>query len=416
MSEVDGLVADLFRRSSVRTTALLVRALGGAHLELAEESVQEALLRALRVWPMRGIPDSPEAWLVAVARRAALDGLRRDAVRARHSGAAGELPAPPVLPDSPEMDDELALLFLCAHPSLSRASRLALMLKEACGFGVPEIAAALLSEPEAVAQRLVRAKRRLRDIEAACEIPLPGVRRERLDTVLGSIALLFNEGYAAHSGPRAVRGELCGEAIRLAELLLGARETRSPEVHALLALMRFHGSRLAAREGEDGVPLTLAEQDRSRWDRAWISQAHRHLEAAMEAPRLTAWHLEAAIAACHAVAADEASTDWRAVLEWYDTLRDLRPSPVVEVNRAIARGMAEGPEAGLAALAALEAGGRLIRYAPLGIARAGLLRRAGRWAEARAAYEAALDRPLSAAERRFVARELARLEGAAGPG
>jgi len=414
VSEVGPLVADLFRRSSARTVALLVRALGPAQLDLAEEAVQEAMLRALHVWPRSGVPDAPEAWLVTVARRAALDRLRRGAVRARHAAAtaavaAAEPLAGATLPETAGLDDELALLFLCAHPALPRASRLALVLKEACGFGVDEIAAALLSAPEAVAQRLVRAKRQLRALEAPCEMPLATERTARLSTVLESLALLFNEGYAAHSGDAAVRGELCGEAIRLAESLLGSRETAAPEVHALLALMRFHGSRLAARTDDSGVPLSLAEQDRSRWDRAWIARGFVHLEAAMASDRLTPWHLEAGIASCHAVAEDEASTDWPAVLAFYDQLRALRDSPVVAVNRAVALGFAHGPDAGLAALAELDATRELARYAPLEVARAGLLRRAGRFAEAQAAYRAALTRRIGAAERRFVDRALEHL-------
>lgn len=411
MSNVELLVADLFRRSSARTIALLVRALGTAHLETAEEAVQEALLRALRVWPMRGVPENPEAWLVTVARRAALDALRRSEVRARLAADVASA-APAALARMPEtagLDDELALLFLCAHPSLPRASRLALMLKEACGFGVTEIAAALLSAPEAVAQRLVRAKRALRNVGASADLPLPIERAARLETVLESIALLFNEGYSANAGDSAVRDDLCREAIRLAELLLQSRETHTPDVHALLALMRFHGSRLSAREDEAGVPLTLAEQDRSRWDRRWIAEGHRHLESAMDSPRLTAWHLEAGIAACHAVAADEASTDWAGVLDFYDALLLVRASPVVEVNRAVALGFAEGPQQGLAALDRLGQHRALERYAPLELARAGLRLRAGDPAGAALAYEAALSRPMGSAQRRFVERALARL-------
>lgn len=411
MSDVAPLVADLFRRSSARTVALLVRALGPAHLDLAEEAVQDAMLSALRAWPLRGVPDSPEAWLSTVARRAALDRLRRAAVRTKHAAPADALEsvASPMLPESPGLDDELALLFLCAHPALPRASRLALVLKEACGFGVGEIAAAMLSAPEAVAQRLVRAKRQLRALEAPCALPPAAERATRLSTVLESLALMFNEGYSAHSGESAVREELCREAIRLAELLLGSSETAAPEVHALLALMRFHGSRLAARIDADGVPLMLAEQDRSRWDRAWIARGFAHLEAAMASDAITPWHLEAGIASCHAAAPVESATDWLAVLAFYDQLAALRPSPVVAVNRAVALGMAIGPSQGLAALAALDDTRALARYAPLEVARAGLHRRAGDHAAARRSYESALRRPIGAAERRFVERALTRL-------
>lgn len=411
MSDVGPLVADLFRRSSARTVAVLVRALGPAQLDLAEEAVQEAMLRALHVWPRQGVPDAPEAWLLTVARRAALDRLRRGAVRARHAAAtaAAEPLSAPRLPEVAAIDDELALLFLCAHPALPRASRLALVLKEACGFGVDEIAAALLSAPEAVAQRLVRAKRQLRTLDAPCELPLAAERVARLSTVLESLALLFNEGYAAHAGDAPVRSELCSEALRLAELLLASRETAAPEVHALLALMRFHGSRLGARADAAGTPLTLAEQDRTRWDREWIARGFAHLQAAMVTDRMTPWHLEAGIASCHAAAADESSTDWRAVLGLYDQLLAMRDSPVVAVNRAVARGMAEGPEAGLAALVALDATRALRHYAPLEVARAGLLRRAGRVAEAREAYTRALALRVGAAERRFVERALSQL-------
>jgi len=409
---VGALVDHLFRHGAGRMVATLARALGPARLDLAEEVVQDAMIRALQTWPHQGVPANPRGWLFRVARNRALDHLRREG---RFSGTL----APALAGDGDasggrEMDgagdDELAMIFMCCHPALPRAGRVALTLKSVGAFSVEEIAAALLARPDAVAQRLVRVKRQIRDEAIPLELPPEREMAARLPAVLEVLYLLFNEGYGAHAGENLVRAELCGEAIRLARLLAGSPRTALPATHALLALFLLQASRLPARQDEAGDLLLLAEQDRTRWDRRLVAEGMRHLARSAAGREVTPYHVEAAIAATHAAAPDAERTDWPAVLRLYDDLLAMKPSPVVALNRAVALAMAEGPEAGIAALGALSGEAALARYHLLPAALAALHHRAGRPAEAARHYRDALALPCSEPERRFLTRQLATCE------
>jgi RNA polymerase sigma-70 factor (ECF subfamily) len=407
--DVGALVEHLFRHSAGQMVSRLACWLGAARLDLAEEAVQDALVRALSTWPFSGVPAEPRAWLFQVARNRALDLLRREAsLRGKLEGLVEACGEPPLaLAQTPALgDDELAMMFMCCHPSLPPPARVALTLKTVGGFSVEEIAAAFLAEPDAIAQRLVRAKHQIRDQAIAIEIPPESEFGSRLESVLDVLYLLFNEGYSAHGGENLTRAELCGEAIRLAEILAESRATDLPVVHALLALMLLQASRLPARVDEAGDLLLLAEQDRGAWDRELIARGLRHLERAASGTAMTAYHVEAAIAATHAVAPDEASTDWGYVLQLYDDLLAIKPSPVVELNRAIALAMAEGLEAGIAAIGRIEADPALARYYLLPAALGRLWLETGDPKRAAQYYVEALARPCSAPERRFLERQL----------
>ncbi|WP_243658772.1 RNA polymerase sigma factor [Tamaricihabitans halophyticus] len=402
--DADRVVANLFRHSAGQITATLVRVLGPDRLELAEEAVSEAMLRALRVWPDEGVPDNPRGWLFRTARNRAIDELRRE------ESLRGKL----VLLDEPGTteqtgdDAELALIFLCCHPGLPQVSQVALTLKTVGGLGVEEIAAALLSNPSTVAQRLVRAKRWLRADAVRIEVPPPDELPARVDSVLAVLYLLFNAGYDATTGENAIRHELCGEAIRLCSLVLADRRTDLPRARALLALMQLQASRLPARLNGSGDPLLLAEQDRSKWDQALIASGARNLAGAAQGSELSPYHVEAAIAVCHASARDEQSTDWLRIVSLYDQLLALRPSPVVELNRGIALAMADGPQAGIAILEGLANRGELANYVLLPSALGALRLRADDPARAAVHYREALELPCSEPTRRFLANQLAK--------
>jgi RNA polymerase sigma-70 factor (ECF subfamily) len=386
-------VEQLFRRSAGRITATLVRTLGPAHLDLAEDAVQEALVRALQRWPFTGVPENPAGWLFTVARNHVLAVMRHDeVVRAR----LPLLVSSDTVVDLPDGDDELALIFLCCHPALPVASQVALTLKTVGGLGVDEIAAALLVRPATVAQRLVRAKRVLRSHG------LPEVGGGRLDAVLAVLYLLFNAGYDAPAGEQAVRRELCHEAIRLCRVLAADARTDLPRVRALLALMLLHGSRLAARVDDSGDILLLADQDRARWDQAMIDEGVRVFGTACTGPESSPFHTEAAIALCHVVP----ETDWGLVVRLYDELLAVKPSPVVALNRAIAGAMAGGLDP--AELRRLRDEPALRDYHLLPAALGALWLRAGEPETAAGCYAEALARPCSAPTRRFLERQLAR--------
>lgn len=416
--EVEALLGPLFRRSAGRIVAALTRALGPERLDLAEEVVQEAMLEALRRWPYKGIPDNPAGWLYRVARNRALDALRRNATLSRRLEAlpaddlhgGGETPVA-----DPLLDAELRLVFLCCHPAVPPVSQVALTLGIASGFDAPEIAAALLMKPTAVRQRIVRAKRRLREPDISFELPPPEALPERLPPVLRVLYLVFNEGYWAHGGEDLVRPELCGEAIRLAGLLARAPETERPEVHALLALFWLQSSRLEAREDGSAGLVLLEDQDRTRWDPLAVARGLRHLDRAASGDRLTTYHLEAGIAACHAVAPSVEETDWPRILYLYDRLAAQSPTPIVLLNRAVALAMVEGPERGLESLERLAGRPRLRRYPLLPATRAELLARAGDRAAAAAAYGEALAGTRSGVQRRFLEDRLAGLGEAMDP-
>jgi RNA polymerase sigma-70 factor (ECF subfamily) len=364
------------------------------------------------------VPDDPEAWLLRVARNLAVDGLRRRAVGERatlqlaaweraREGDAGDGPgATEPETDDGALDDTLRMMFLCAHPALQEDARVPLVLKTVCGFGNAEIAAALLAKEGTIAQRLTRAKARLEREGARFEMPRGAELDTRLADVLQVLHLLFNEGYRAHRGEELVRLDLVHEAVRLATLLTDDPSTDRPEVHALLALMLLTGARLPARSDEAGELLTLAEQDRSRWDRRWIASGMRHFQRSIAGDEPTAYHAEAAIASFHATARDYAATDWRAIRAEYERLLALRDDPVVRLNRAVAIAKVDGPRAGLAALDELEEDGPLRGYFLRLATRAQLEWDLGQHARAASALEAALALPCSEPERRLLERRL----------
>lgn len=371
------LVEHVFRRHHRRMVAGLTRILGPGRLELVEDVVQEALLRALKVWPFEGVPERPEAWLIRAARNLALDALRREAAAERHAESLRRW-AQRATQTGPEADEEIAdaslrMIFTCCRPELPAETRVALTLRTLCGFGVTEIAAALLQKESAVAQRLSRARTRLARDRVPFEVPAPAELPHRSDSVLDVLYLMFNEGYSAHAGSELVRRDLVEEALRLTGLLLGIPEVRSPKVHALAALMCFLGSRLPARTGESGELLTLARQDRSLWDREWIRYGFHHFELSIGGNELSPFHVEAAIASLHAVAPGYEETDWPRILARYDQLLALRDSPVARLNRAVALAKVRGPDAALAELESLAEHPSLARYHLLPATRGRLL-------------------------------------------
>ena len=408
----------LFREQAGQVVATLTRIFGPEHLELAEEVVQDAFIRALKTWPFHGIPDNPRAWILKVARHRALDQLRRLGVWRRKRALieqslageaggnrdqhafAGEL-----------SDDRLRLVFLCCHPALNRDAQVALTLKTACGFGSGEIARAFLVRESTVKQRLVRGKARLRQQCISFEIPSPDQLPDRLGAVMEVLYLMFNEGYAAYQGDQLVRIDMCHEAMRLGELLAAESVVDNHSLRALLALFYFQASRLPAREGVDGEVLRLIDQDRSCWDRALIKRGLVHLQRATGANAVSAYHLQADIASCHVAAADYSSTDWQRIVSAYDRLMQLDPSPVVALNRAIALAEFDGPEAGLAALDALDGEAPpLARYYPFFVTRGELLLRVGRTREAAACFRHAIGLTQSRAIQRELTRRFDNIE------
>ena len=414
---IQPLVDHVFRQSAGAIVSALARQLGAARLDLAEEAAQDAMVRALETWPYRGVPGNPGGWLFRVALNRARDLLRReDTLRQRLDGLGRTLDDVVAAEGSPVDavgDDTLAMIFACCHPALPHAARVGLTLKTVSGFSVLEIAQAFLADPATVAQRLVRAKRQIRDDAIALEIPATEELCARLPSVLDVLYLLFTEGYAAHGGENLTRADLCDEAIRLARLLCTNAATARPAVHALLALMLLQRSRLGGRVDTAGDVRLLGDQDRSRWDAEAIVDGLRHLDASACGDELTAYHVEAAIAACHAVAVDEASTDWTHLLTLYDDLQRLKPSAVVEMNRAIARAMVDGPLAGIRELERLDSVPALRSYHLLPAALGALWRRAGAPEAAARHYRRALSRPCSGPERRFLERRLTECEAAA---
>lgn len=392
------LVDRLFREQAGRLTSLLTRLLGPAQLALAEDVVQEAFIAALGHWPRTGVPSNPSAWLLQVARRKALDALRRDrqlAARAPEIGAelkaavdaasaAGDGSG-----DEPFADDQLRMILLCCHPVVSVESRVALALKLVSGLGVAEIARALLADERAVAQRLVRAKRALREANVSFDLPEGEALAARLDAVHDVLYLMFNEGHTAHEGASLLRRDLCDEALRLTTRLLRDARTASPTTHALAAIFEFHAARFDARVGADGLPVRLAEQDRARWDRARIARGFAHLEAAACGDRITPFHAEAGIASLHAIAPTWEETDWARIVRTYDTLLAIAPSPVAALNRVVALHQAAGAERAWRELRVLLRDPALEGYALAHAVRASLLTALGRPEEARAAWSAA---------------------------
>ena len=413
---IDQLVAHLFRHEFGRMVSHLTRILGARRLELAEDAVQHAMLQALQLWPFQGVPDHPKAWLARVAYNRSLDILKRDRrIDLCEDEAELELKAQlkprPFQPASLHFineiaDSQLSLIFVCCHPTLPRPASVALTLKVVCGFGIAEIARAFLSTEIAITQRLVRAKRTIRDQNIRFEVPSPTQLPDRLQAVLDVLYLLFTEGYAATAGDHLSKNDLCAEAIRLTTSLAENAATARPEVHALLALMLFQAARLPARTDAAGDLLLLEEQDRSLWDRSMIHRGLRHLGHAAHGDHLSTYHLQAELAAVHATTECFALTDWDRILYLYNLLQELQPTPVVLINRAIALAQVEGPAAALDALESIPYDDHGQRYRLRHAAEGEFHRQLGNLPQARTFFQRALSCAQSEPERRFLERKL----------
>jgi RNA polymerase sigma-70 factor (ECF subfamily) len=409
------LLDSLYRVDSRRILATLIRLLGD--FDLAEEAMHEAFAAALESWTLAGIPDKPRPWLISTARFKAIDAMRR---RARFDGAQRDLVAhmESRVNDAPSgneeigdeeiEDDRLRLIFTCCHPALPPEGQVALTLREICGLTTEEIARAFLVTPATLAQRIVRAKAKIRETPIPYEVPTPQELPERLEAVLQVIYLVFNEGYSAAAGAEVTRAELTGEAIRLGRLLTELQP--EPEVIGLLSLMFLQESRRAARTSPTGELILLENQDRSLWNREQIAEGLALLEKALKSRRFGPYTLQAAIAAVHAEAESVAATDWRQIAAIYDQLVRIQPSPVVHLNRAVAIAMRDGPEAGLAHIDAVLEHGELANYYLAHSARADMYRRLGRTAEARSAYEKALALTQQEPERQFLQERIRQLK------
>ncbi len=407
----------VYQTESRRVLATLIRLLGD--FDLAEEALQDAFTAALAQWPASGVPANPRAWLVSAGRFKAIDGLRRgarfDASQAelaeRFGGQAID-PAAAAEDDERVEDDRLRLIFTCCHPALPADARVALTLREVCGLSTEEIARAYLAAPATLAQRIVRAKAKIREAGLPYQVPALAELPERLGAVLQVVYLVFNEGYSASSGGALTRADLSGEAIRLGRLLL--QLLPEPEVMGLLALMLLHESRRAARTSPAGDLVLIDDQDRALWDKGQIAEGAALAQRALATGRFGRYTLQAAIAAAHATSSSPAATDWGQIVRLYNQLAQVDPSPVVALNRAVAVAMHDGPAAGLELIDAILAGGDLADYHLAHSVRAELCRRMGRTAEARASYERALALTQQAPERRFLERRLAALPDRSG--
>lgn len=409
-SDVRAMADAIYRTESRRVFATLVRLLGD--FDLAEEALHDAFRAALEQWPRDGVPGNPRAWLVSAGRFKAIDGIRRRSRFDSMEDVAEQVDA--VIDETPQPwenegieDDRLRLIFTCCHPALSPDAQVALTLREVCGLTTEEIAQAFLSAAPTLAQRIVRAKGKIRDARIPYQVPTPHELPERLDSVLRVVYLVFNEGYSASSGQSLTRLDLSGEAIRLGRLLVELLP--EPEAIGLLALMLLQESRRAARTSPTGELILLADQDRSLWNRDQITEGSALVTRALESGRFGPYTLQAAIAAVHAGAVNADATDWGEIAGLYDVLLRIEPSPVVELNRAVAVAMRDGPAAGLALIDAILGRGDLNEYHLAHAARADLCRRLGKTAQARASYERAVTLARQEPERRFLERRLAEL-------
>jgi RNA polymerase sigma-70 factor (ECF subfamily) len=414
--QIRELLDSLYRVDSGRILATLIRLLGD--FDLAEEAMHEAFATALSLWPRSGIPGNPRPWLISTARFKAIDTLRR---RARFDASQDELVRyleaqlssaekfneEHSLEDGLE-DDRLRLIFTCCHPSLAPEARIALTLREVCGLTTEEIAKAFLITPRTLAQRIVRAKAKIRETPIPYEVPTPQELPERLGAVLQVIYLVFNEGYSAAAGAEVTRADLTGEAIRLGRLLTELQP--DPEVIGLLSLMLLQESRHTARNSPTGKLILLENQDRSLWNREQIAEGVALVEKALKSHRFGSYTLQAAIAAVHAEAESTAATDWRQIVALYDRLLRIHPSPVVQLNRAVAIAMRDGPEAGLTLIDAVLEHGELANYYLAHSARADMYRRLGRTGEARSSYEKALALTQQEPERQFLQERIRQIE------
>ena len=401
----------IYRSDSRHVLATLIRLLGD--FDLAEEALHEAFTAAIEQWPRDGVPANPRAWLVSTGRFKAIDSMRR---RARFDASVTEIAErlhaaasdPSEYDDESVKDDRLRLIFTCCHPALSPDAQVALTLREVCGLTTEEIARAYLTSAATLAQRIVRAKSKIRDARIPYQVPAPAELANRLDSVLEVVYLVFNEGYSASSGASLTRADLSGEAIRLGRLLLELLP--EPEAAGLLALMLLQESRRAARTSQAGDLILLEDQDRSLWNRAYIAEGLALVQQSLSSRRFGPYTLQAAIAAVHAEAPTASATKWAQIVGLYDLLARAAPSPVIELNRAVAVAMRDGPAAGLELIDAILARGELANYHLVHSARADLCRRLGKTADARAAYERALALTHQAPERRFIERRLQELK------
>jgi RNA polymerase sigma-70 factor (ECF subfamily) len=408
-----GVVDHLFRHQSGRMIATLTRIFGPRRLDLAEEVVQDALIKALELWPFQGVPNNPAAWLVQVAKNRALDAIRREvSLSEKLPDLSRAFPdqTPPQEITGGFDDDQLAMMFLCCHPKLAHETRLALTLKTVAGFSVREIARAFLAEDATIAQRLVRGKRQIREEQIEFEMPDAAELLSRLDSVLESLYLLFNEGYSAHEGESLLRADLCDEAIRLTRMVASHPATDVPKSHALLALLLLQASRLPARVNAEGDLFLMRDQDRSLWDRGLIAEGLVHIDCSAKGSDLTVYHLQAGIAADHAVAPTYAGTNWEDITDLYDQLYALDPSPVIALNRAIALSRWKGPEAGIGAIALIESNPSLSRYHFLPATLGELWSELGDKKRASAYYRSALMHVCTEPERRLLQKRLAACE------
>lgn len=404
-------INEVYGAESRRVLATLIRLLGD--FDLAEEALHEAFAAAIEQWPRDGMPANPRAWLVSTGRFKAIDTMRR---RARYDATLGEyareydsLVTESAQADDQDIDDDrLRLIFTCCHPALSPEAQIPLTLREVCGLTTEEIAHAFLTKPATIAQRIVRAKAKIRDARIPYEVPAPSQLSERLDAVLRVIYLVFNEGYSASSGEAVTRAEVSGEAIRLGRLLVELLP--EVETRGLLALMLLQESRRAARTSADGDLVLLEDQDRSLWHQDLITEGLALVTQALSTQRIGPYSIQAAIAAVHAAAAEAAKTDWAQIVGLYDVLTRIEPSPIVELNRAVAVAMRDGPLAGLVLIEGLFNRGELTGYHLAHAARADMCRRLGRHAEARTFYKSALALTKQEPERRFLEQRLSSLE------
>jgi RNA polymerase sigma-70 factor (ECF subfamily) len=403
-------IEEVYRTDSRRVLATLIRLLGD--FDLAEEAMQEAFVAAVERWPLDGVPSNPRAWLISTGRFKAIDSLRR---RARFDQSLGPIveqlgggvSQPADLDDEQVEDDRLRLIFTCCHPALPPDAQIALTLREVCGLTTEEIARAFLTPAPTLAQRIVRAKSKIKATKIPYQVPGRAELPERLASVLHVIYLVFNEGYSASSGAQLTRHDLSSEAIRLGRLLVELL----PEAEAigLLALMLLHESRRQARSSAQGELVLLEDQDRSLWNQEQIAEGLELVERALTSRRFGPYTLQAAIAAVHAEATSPSQTDWSEIVGLYDVLLRVEPSPVIELNRAAAVAMRDGPEAGLALIEAILVRGDLVDYAPAHSARADLCRRLMRWSQARESYHRALELTRQEPQRHFLERRIAEL-------